>query len=198
LINLWHNLFIFKLMILLYIIGALALVLIVTIWVLYNGLVRAKNIVIEAFSGIDVQLKKRYELIPNLIEAVKGYNAYEAEILEKLVEKRNDAATSNIKDTSINDRSITGALKSFRINVEAYPDLKSNTQFLKLMDNLTTVEDELSMARRYYNGATRDFNTKIEIFPTVMVAKMMGFLPREFYEIEQDAERNVPELNLND
>lgn len=197
-INLWHNLFIFKLMILLYIIGALALVLIVTIWVLYNGLVRAKNIVIEAFSGIDVQLKKRYELIPNLIEAVKGYNAYEAEILEKLVEKRNDAATSNIKDTSINDRSITGALKSFRINVEAYPDLKSNTQFLKLMDNLTTVEDELSMARRYYNGATRDFNTKIEIFPTVMVAKMMGFLPREFYEIEQDAERNVPELNLND
>ena len=185
-------------MILFYIIGSLSFVLIVTIWVLYNGLVRAKNIVIEAFSGIDVQLKKRYELIPNLIEAVKGYNAYEAEILEKLVEKRNDAATSNIKDTSSNDRSITGALKSFRINVEAYPDLKSNTQFLKLMDNLTTVEDELSMARRYYNGATRDFNTKIEIFPTVMVAKMMGFLPREFYEIEQDAERNVPELNLND
>jgi LemA protein len=185
-------------MILLYIIGPLALVLIVILWILYNGLVRARNIVIEAFSGIDVQLKKRYELIPNLIEAVKGYNAYEAEILEKLVEKRNEAMSSKISDTASNDRSITGALKSFRINVEAYPDLRSNTQFLKLMDNLTTVEDELSMARRYYNGATRDFNTKIEVFPTVVVAKMMGFMPREFYKIEQDAERNAPELNLND
>ena len=185
-------------MILFYIIGPLSLVLIVTIWVLYNGLVRAKNIVIEAFSGIDVQLKKRYELIPNLIEAVKGYNAYEAEILEKLVLTRNDAVTSNISDTARNDSSITGALKSFRINVEAYPDLKSNTQFLKLMDNLTTVEDELSMARRYYNGATRDFNTKIEVFPTVMVAKMMGFMPRKFYKIDQDTQRNAPELNLND
>lgn len=185
-------------MIELYIIGAVVFVLGITLWILFNGMVRAKNIVIEAFSGIDVQLKKRHELIPNLIEAVKGYNAHEAEILEKLVLTRNDANNSNISDTVRQDSSITGALKRFRINVEAYPDLKANTQFLKLMDNLSTVEDELSMARRYYNGATRDFNTKIEVFPTVLIAKMMGFLPQEFYEIEQEAERNVPELDLND
>ena len=190
--------YILERMIELYIIGAVVFVLGITLWILFNGMVRAKNIVIEAFSGIDVQLKKRHELIPNLIEAVKGYNAHEAEILEKLVLTRNDANNSNISDTVRQDSSITGALKRFRINVEAYPDLKANTQFLKLMDNLSTVEDELSMARRYYNGATRDFNTKIEVFPTVLIAKMMGFLPQEFYEIEQEAERNVPELDLND
>jgi len=177
--------------------GGLVLLILLVFWGLYNGLVRAKNVVEEGFSGIDVQLKKRFELIPNLIEAVKGYNAHEAEVLEKIVASRS-ASGNSVEAAASSDRSITGALKNFRIHVEAYPDLQANTQFLKLMDNLSAVENELAMARRYYNGATRDYNTKIEIFPGVLVAKMMKFSAADFYEVEDDAERSAPEVNIND
>ena len=176
--------------------GFLVLVLII-LWTIYNKLVKAKNIVEEAFSGIDVQLIKRHELIPNLIEAVKGYNTHEAEVLTKLTEMRSGKRTS-IQETATSDGSITSALKSFRIQVEAYPDLQANTQFIKLMDNLSQTEDELAMARRYYNGTTRDFNTKIEVFPAVMFAKMFGFKEADFYEIGDAAERQAPTVDLND
>lgn len=177
------------------IIGAIVVLLIIVLWVIYNGLVSAKNVVNEAFSGIDIQLKKRYELIPNLIEAVKGYNAHEAETLKKIVESRS-AVGRNLSETMDNDNSITGALKSFRISVEAYPDLRANTQFLKLMDNLSTVENELAMARRYYNGATRDFNTKIQVFPAVMIAGPFGFKAISFYKIAE-GEESAPVVDLN-
>jgi LemA protein len=181
------------------IIGGIVLLLLIVLWSIYNGLVRAKNIVSEAYSGIDVQLKKRFELIPNLIEAVKGYNQHEAETLMTIVESRTgQGADSSVKSTALQDQSITGALKNFRILVEDYPDLKANTQFLKLMDNLSQVENELAMARRYYNGATRDYNIKIEVFPAVLIAKSMGFNAVEFYEIEDDNERSVPDLNFKD
>lgn len=183
-------------MIPLLIICGLIVLLLLIFWSLYNGLVRAKNVVNEGFSGIDVQLKKRFELIPNLIEAVKGYNAHEAEVLEKIVANRSGIGQS-LSETASNDRSITSALKNFRVHVEAYPDLKANTQFLKLMDNLSQVENELALARRYYNGATRDYNTKIQIFPGVLVANMLSFKAFEFYEIGDDAERSAPEVNLN-
>ena len=179
------------------IVGGIILVLLIVLWSIYNGLVRAKNIVNEAYSGIDVQLKKRFELIPNLIEAVKGYNQHEADTLMTIVESRTGKGTEvSVASTAQQDQSITGALKNFRILVEDYPDLKSNTQFLKLMDNLSQVENELAMARRYYNGATRDFNTKIEVFPAVMIAKSMGFIASEFYEIKDDNERDAPNVNL--
>ncbi len=167
------------------IIGGIVLILFILVWGIYNRLVRAKNIVNEAYSGIDVQLKKRFELIPNLIEAVKGYNSHEAETLSKIVESRNPSGKT-VTEMAENDTSITASLKTFRIHVEDYPDLKSNTQFLKLMDNLSTVEDELAMARRYYNGATRDLNTKIEVFPANVFAKMLGFEQARFYEIEEN------------
>ena len=184
-------------MIPLIVIGGLILIVLIIIWVLYNGLVRAKNIVEEGFSGIDVNLKKRFELIPNLIEAVKGYNAHEAEVLQKIVADRS-ASGKTLGETASSDRSITGALKNFRIQVENYPDLKANTQFIKLMDNLSQVENELAMARRYYNGTVRDYNTKIQVFPGVLVANMMKLTAKEFYEIENDNERAAPTVDLNE
>ena len=183
-------------MIPLFIIGGLVVLLLIVFLSIYNSLVRARNIVNESFSGIDVQLKKRFELIPNLIEAVKGYNSHEAEVLEKIVASRSGIGQS-LSETASQDRSITSALKNFRVHVEAYPDLKANTQFLKLMDNLSLIENELALARRYYNGTTRDYNTKIQIFPGVLVANMMNFKAFEFYEISDDTERSAPEVNIN-
>lgn len=180
-------------MIVLIVIGIILLILLFTIWGIYNGLVSAKNVVDEAFSGIDIQLKKRYELIPNLIEAVKGYNQHEANTLLKIVESRSQS--SSVIDTANKDQSVTQALRTFRIHVEDYPDLQSNTQFLKLMDNLSQVENELSMARRYYNGAVRDFNTKIQVFPAVLFSKSFGFNTMEFYEIDDD-EKVAPIVDL--
>jgi len=177
------------------ILGGMAFLFLLLIWGIYNSLVHAKNIVNEAYSGIDVQLKKRFELIPNLIEAVKGYNSHEAETLAKIVESRNPSGKT-ITEMAENDTSITASLKTFRIHVEDYPDLKSNTQFLKLMDNLSTVEDELAMARRYYNGATRDLNTKIEVFPANVFAKILGFKQRSFYEIKEN-QKTAPVVDTN-
>jgi LemA protein len=178
------------------VIGGLVVVLLIIVWVIYNSFVKAKNITEEAFSGIDVQLKKRFELIPNLIEAVKGYNAHEAEVLQKIVSLRGNNNKS-VAETASSDQSITSALKHFRIQVENYPDLKANTQFLSLMDNLSKVENELAMSRRYFNGTIRDYNTKIEKFPAVLIAKPLGFNEEEFYSIEDDNERIAPEVNLN-
>jgi len=175
----------------------IGLVLIIVGWTIYNRLIAAKNIVNEAFSGIDIQLKKRFELIPNLVEAVKGYNAHEAAVLEEIVKNRSGVGNS-IDEMSQQDKSITKALKQFRIQVEAYPELKANTQFLKLMDNLSVVENELSMARRYFNGATRDYNTQAQVFPAVLVAKIAGFKTLKFYELDNEAEREAPQINLNE
>ena len=177
------------------IVGMILIVLII-LWIIFNTLVRAKNIVNEAFSGIDVQLKKRFELIPNLIEAVKGYNSHEAETLEKIVQERSNK-TDSIEETATIDRSITQSLKAFRIQIEAYPTLKANTQFLKLMDKLSEVENELAMSRRYYNGATRDYNSKIQVFPGFLVAKLVGYNAFPFYEIEDDQERNLSPIELS-
>ncbi len=163
-------------------------------WSIYNRLVNAKNVVNEAYSGIDVHLQKRFELIPNLIEAVKGYNSYEAETLSKIVASRS-ASGNTVDEMAANDSSITSALRGFRIHMEDYPDLKSNTQFLKLMDSLSLVEDELAMARRYYNGATRDLNTKMEVFPAILFAGIFGFKKAPFYEIDEH-QKIAPEVDL--
>ncbi|MGB0915708.1 MAG: LemA family protein [Crocinitomicaceae bacterium] len=182
-------------MIIVLVLLGLILVGAIFVWTVYNGLVNAKNIVDEAFSGIDIQLKKRFELIPNLIEAVKGYNAHEAELLEKIVRQRSNS--SQVDEIANDDNSITNSLKQFRINVEAYPDLKANTQFLKLMDNLSVVENELAMSRRYFNGATRDYNIKIEVFPAVLVASKFGFNRKPLYVLKDVSEADVPVMDLN-
>lgn len=176
--------------------GGLLILILIVLWVIYNALVEAQNVVQEGFSGIDIQLKKRFELIPNLIEAVKGYNAHEAAVLEKVVQARS-ASGNSVQEAAKSDQSITGALKSFRVQVENYPDLQANTQFIKLMDNLSQTEEELAMARRYYNGAVRELNTKAQKFPGVLVAGITGFKTAPFYEIERSEERQSPEVDLN-
>ena len=178
------------------IVGVMLLILIV-VWFIYNSLVQAKNVVKEAYSGIDVQLKKRFNLIPSLIEATKGYNKHEVDTLVNIVEQRSARGTTDsVEHTSEADQSVTTKLKKFRITIEDYPDLKANTQFLKLMDSLSTVENELAMSRRYYNGATRDYNTKTEVFPAVLLAKKMGFVTADFYKVEEE-ERIAPKVNLS-
>lgn len=168
--------------------------LLILVWVIYNRLVQAENQVDEALALIDVQLKKRFELIPNLVETVKAYNAHEASVLEKIVAQRSQIPQAANAKANF-DGSITSVLKSFRIQVEAYPDLLANQQFSKLMDSLSIVEDELAMARRYYNGTVRDLNNKREVFPNVIFASMFGIKQKNFYEIDaSEAER--PEIDL--
>lgn len=176
------------------IIVAVIAILLISFWVIYNKVVSAKNIVDEAISGIDVQLKKRHELIPNLVEAVKGYNSHEADVLEKLVQLRSG---KGVQEISQYDQSITSKLKEFRVIIEDYPDLKSNVQFLKLMDNLSEVEKELAMSRRYFNGTVRDYNITIQEFPAVIVANLFGFGEKAFYEIDA-SETEVPDITLSE
>ncbi|MBL1280896.1 MAG: LemA family protein [Fluviicola sp.] len=181
-------------MTILFIILGIAAVIGFFLWTIYNRLVRAQNVVDEAFSGIDVQLKKRFTLIPQLVDVTKAYNKHESNMLERIVKLRSGAS---LQETADNDQKVTSTLNLLKITVEDYPELKANTQFLKLMDNLSAVENDLSMARRYYNGATRDYNTKIEVFPAVLIAGKFGFKEVDFYEINED-EKAVPEINLND
>lgn len=176
------------------IVSLLLLLVIGFIVLVYNRLVKAKNIVNEAFSGIDVQLQKRFELIPNIVKAVKGYNQYEADTLQKVVEKRNPSG-KNVDQAAENDKAVTQQLRHFKIQVEDYPDLKSSEQFLKLMDQLSKVENELAMSRRYYNGTARVFNTQLQVFPNNLMASIFGFKEVPFYAFEGD-DRSAPEVEL--
>lgn len=180
-------------MIIFLILLAVAVLFVVLVWSIYNKLIQAQNVVDEAFSGIDVQLKRRFTLIPSLVAATKAYNAHEAQMLEKIVAMRSG---NNLQETAQKDQTMTSALNHFKITVEDYPELKANTQFLKLMDNLSAVENDLSLARRYYNGTVRDYTTKTEVFPAVLVAKKFGFKGIDFYEINE-TEKNVPTIDLN-
>ena len=174
--------------------GILIAIILSVVLLMYNGFVSAQNIVEEAFSGIDVHLKKRFELIPNLIEAVKGYNKHEAETLQKIVEER--VKDSSVSDVAASDANITSNLKQIRILVEDYPELKANDQFKELMGNLPKVEEELALARRYYNGTVREYNIKVESFPNSLVASVFGFKEMSFYKIN-DGEEVVPTIDLN-
>lgn len=174
--------------------GILIAIILSAVLLMYNGFVSAQNIVEEAFSGIDVHLKKRFELIPNLIEAVKGYNKHEAETLQKIVEER--VKDSSVSDVAASDANITSNLKQIRILVEDYPELKANDQFKELMGNLSKVEEELALARRYYNGTVREYNIKVESFPNSLVASVFGFKEMSFYKIN-DGEEVVPTIDLN-
>jgi len=160
---------------------------------MYNGLIKLKNRVKEAFSDIDVQLKRRYDLIPNLIETVKGYAKHESETLEKVIEARNSAMAAqksgNAKEQAEAENMLSSTLKSIFALSEAYPDLKANQNFLELQRELADTEDKIQAARRFYNGNVRDFNTKIEVFPTNLIAGMLHFKKFEFFEVGSDQER---------
>jgi len=164
------------------IIIAFALFLIV-VWNIYNQLIKARETVNEALSGIDVQLKKRFELIPRLVEMVKGYSNYEADLFQKVTSLRS-VGNKDMLQKEKEDAGLNLVSKSIKVTFENYPQLKANENFLELMKELSKVEDELAMSRRYLNGTIRDYNTKIGIFPNNLLAKLFGFEEGSFYEIE--------------
>jgi LemA protein len=153
---------------------------------IYNGLVRSKVRVDEAWSDITVQLKRRYDLIPNLVNTVKGYAKHEKTVFEDVTEARAKAlGAQGVGETAQADNQFQAALKSLFAVAEAYPDLKANQNFQDLQAELVDTEDKIQAARRFYNGAVRDLNTKIQIFPTSIFASMLGFANREFYDIDE-------------
>lgn len=175
---------------------ALIIILIVVIGVViwfissYNGFVRLRNKTEEAFSAMDVSLKKRYDLIPNYVETVKGYAKHESETLEKVVNARNMAMTATTPEERIeNDNLLTGSLRSLFAVAESYPDLKANTNFLELQNQLSDIEEEIAGARRYYNGVVNKFNTKTEMFPGNLIAGLFGFRRKPLYEVNDLQER---------
>ena len=172
--------------------GIIVLAIFVIAVILYNGLVRSRNQVDEAWSDISVQLKRRYDLIPNLVETVKGYASHESGVFEKVTQARSAAmGAGNLDDKSAKENILSGTLKSLFAVSEAYPDLKANANFMQLQSDLTDTEDKIQAARRFYNGNVRDYNTKIQTFPGNIFAGMFGFMKKEFFGIDA----NGPEQN---
>lgn len=170
----------------------IAIALVGWLILLFNSLIRLKNRTQEAFSDIDVQLKRRHDLIPNLIETVKGYATHEKELFEKVTKARADAI--NAKGTAEKGQTenmLSDALKSVFAVAENYPDLKASQNFLKLQDELSDTENKIQAARRFYNGNVRDFNTKTETFPNNLMAGMLGFKNFEFFQTEEAEKANV-------
>ena len=158
----------------------------------YNGLIRLKNRVDEAWSDIEVQLKRRYDLIPNLVSTVKGYAAHEDKVFEKVTEARSRAMSAGTAhDKAQAENMLSQTLKSLFAVAEAYPELKANQNFLELQRELTDTEDKIQASRRFYNGNVRDFNTKLEIFPNNIVAGMLNFQKREFFDMDEKEKENV-------
>ena len=178
------------------ILGLLVLLVILAIG-MYNGLVRLKVQCDNAWADIDVQLKRRYDLIPNLVETVKGYAGHEKDTLEAVINARNRAMTATAPgDKAQAENMLSGALKSLFALSEAYPQLRAIESFTSLQNSLSQIEDTVQNARRYYNAVVRDFNTKIAQFPSNILAGMFGFKPREFFEISAPAEREVPKVSF--
>lgn len=170
-------------------------VLVVAVIFMYNGLVTLRNRTKEAWSDIDVQLKRRYDLIPNLVETVKGYAAHEQATLTKVIEARNaamqthDASGATMQEKLQAENALSSTLKSIFALSENYPDLKANQNFLKLQDELSDTENKIQASRRFYNGNARDFNTRIETFPSNIIAGLFGFIKVDFFEIPDAAQR---------
>lgn len=172
---------------------ALIVILGIFLWTTYNGLVTLKVRVDEAWSDITIQLKRRLDLIPNLVNSVKGYAAHESGVFEKVTEARANALSAQgVKETAAAENQFEDALKSLFAVSEAYPDLKANQNFLQLQQELVDTEDKIQAARRFYNNGVRDLNTKIQVFPNNVFAGMLGFKEREFFEVEDMATVEKP------
>lgn len=168
-------------------------VIVVAFIAIYNGLVRLKVQVDEAWSDITVQLKRRYDLIPNLVETVKGYASHEKEVFEKVTEARANALNAQgVQATAAAENQFEGALKSLFAVSENYPQLRASENFQQLQDQLVDTEDKIQASRRFYNGGVRDLNTKLQTFPSNIVGNMLGFKSREFFEVENQADVEKP------
>ena len=163
----------------------------------YNGLVRLRNQLENAWAQIDVQLKRRYDLIPNLVETVKGYATHERETLEKVIQARNIAmAAKTVTDRAEAENALSGTLKTLFAVSEAYPDLKANQNFMALQEELTSTENKIAFSRQFYNDNVMGYNTQIEVFPRNFIANMFGFTHRDFFEVKDTAQREAPQVKF--
>jgi LemA protein len=182
------------------VIAAIVLIVIFLIFT-YNGLVLLRNMVDEAWNQISVQLKRRHDLIPNLVNAVKGYMDFEQETLTRVIEARNQAISAqqagpqNAAEAGQAENFLTGALRQLFALVENYPDLKANQNVMQLQEELTTTENQIGFSRQHFNGTVREFNTSIQTFPNVLIAGVLGFRERDYFQIAE-SDTAVPEVNL--
>ena len=164
---------------------------------IFNTLIRLRNMVNEAWSGIDVQLQKRHDLIPNIVKVVQGYASHEKNLFESITRLRTQGIeANNVKDQEAAEVGLSKALGSLFVVVENYPELKANQNFLELQRDLSTVENDLQRARRYYNGSVRNYNILIEQFPSMFVAKASNHTQRDFFDIKNETEREAPQVNF--
>lgn len=181
-----------------YLILAIILVAVVFLVFLYNSLVALKNKVKEAWADIDTQLKRRYDLIPNIVETVKGYMGHEKGTLEKVTELRAKAlGAQGLEQKAEAENMLSDTLKSLFAVAENYPDLKANQNFLDLQNTLKEVEEHLQLSRRYYNGTVRDYNTKLQVFPNNLIAKQFGFAENEFFETKEEKQREAVQVSFS-
>lgn len=184
-------------MIEIYVGGAIVAVLLIGLALTFNRFIRGRNQLREAWSGIDVQLKRRHDLVPRLVECVKGYRAHESSVLENLTAARVQAEmAAGVEQTGQAETGLTRHLRTLLAVAESYPDLKANQTFQQLSAALIEVEDQLQYSRRYYNGAARDFNTLAESFPSLVVARMFGFSTQPFFSLETASEGQTPVVAL--
>ena len=168
------------------------IVILLLIWATYNSLISAKVKVAEAFSHIDVQLKRRTDLIPNLVETVKGYAKHEKELLEHITEARSAlVGAKGVKDKALANNQIADTLKSLFAVAENYPDLKANQNFLSLQQELSDTENKIAYARQFYNSVAMDYNTKLAVFPTMIFANMLHFTPAEFFAASEAEKKEI-------
>lgn len=180
-----------------FLIALIVVAVIVFIILAYNGLISLRNRSEEAWSDIDVQLKRRYNLIPNIVETVKGYATHEESVLTQVTDARANAINAtNIKEQGAAENMLAGALKSLFAVAENYPDLKANENFLQLQSELVDTEDKIQAARRFFNGTVKDLNTKIQQFPNNVIAGAFKFEAKEFFEIESAAEKEVVKVDF--
>ena len=178
-------------------IGIAAILLLSIFILLYNKLIRIKNLVAEAWSGIDIQLKRRYDLIPNLVATVKGYSDHEAATLTKVTQLRTIAmGATSVNDKIMAEAALTDTLKTLFAVAESYPELKASNNFANLQTELSNIEEQLQLARRYYNGVVREYNSSIQTFPNNLVANFLQYKPEPFFEINNYEERRTPKVSF--
>ena len=176
----------------LYIIIAIVVVLLIAFLVAYNGFIKENNKVKEAFATMDVYLKKRWDLIPNIVETVKGYAKHEKETLEEVIKLRNGTYDNMSDDEKIKaNEKLSSGINKIMVLAEAYPELKANENFKDLSNQLVKVEDDIANSRKYYNATVRDFNNKVEMFPSNIVAKLLGYKSKSMFEANEEERQNV-------
>jgi LemA protein len=178
---------------------AIGVVVLVALWAImtYNGLVSRRAMVAEGWSGIDAQLKRRADLIPNLVETVKGYAAHERETFDELTKMRSQTGSEDPAQRAQSEAAITAAIGKVMAVAEAYPQLRATENFQTLQKDLADIEDQIQLARRYYNGAVRNFNISVQQFPSNLVANMGGFTAAQFFQLDNAADRNAPKVSFS-